>query len=208
MKKPILLFTALAALGTAAQAGTYVTQQQYTQEVTRTFESISLYNAGELQLDLFGAYVFRDDGDSRLFSDDVAGGGVGVNYFFTRGFGLGLEGMVFDTDGDTLGSTAANLFLRKPFGESGFALYAFAGAGIVFNADHLDEEDFERARDRLDDDREPSDADDIIFEAHAGLGLEYRFSENFGIFTDGRRTFVDRDDSDYTSGRVGVRIVF
>jgi len=167
--------------------------------------SDSLYAAHELQLDLFGTYAFEDAG---LFGDDTAGGGIGLNYFITEHFGIGGEGMLFDTDGDMLGSTSFNLFARAPLGQSGLAFYGYVGAGVIFNVDDFDTDDFTDAVDRLKDGDDATDRDDLFFEAHIGGGAEYRFTRNVGVFTDVRHTWVDRDDSDFTSVRAGFRIRF
>lgn len=173
-----------------------------------SFDEISMYRGNELQIDIFGTYAFAEEDGSSIFSEDTAGGGVALNYFLTRNLGLGLEGMLFDTDGDTLGSSAVNLFLRAPIGNSGLAIYGFGGAGVLVNADNVNEEDFEDARDRYNDDEEASDGDNVLFEAHIGIGAEFRLSEHLGIFSDLRHTFVERDNSDYSSARAGLRIAF
>lgn len=167
-----------------------------------------LYDGGELQVDLFGAYAFEGFEDGSFFGDDVFGGGLGVNYFFTRHFGIGVEGMLFDTDGDPFGSTAANAFLRLPISNSGLALYTFAGAGVVFNADKVSSSDFRDVRSRARDDDDSTGLEDALFEVHIGAGIEYRFSPRLGIFTDLRHTFVEDDADNYTSARAGIRIVF
>ncbi len=51
-----------------------------------------LYRANEWQVDIFGAYAPAGRDGSRFLGDHAWGGGAGVNYFFTKYFGLGLEG--------------------------------------------------------------------------------------------------------------------
>lgn len=167
-----------------------------------------LYDGGELQIDLFGAYAFEGFEDGTFFGDDVFGGGLGVNYYFTPHFGIGVEGMLFDTDGDSFGSTAANAFLRLPISNSGLALYTFAGAGVVMNADKVSSDDLRDVRSRAVDDDDPTGLEDALFEAHIGVGIEYRFNPRLGIFSDLRHTFVEDDADNYTSARAGIRIVF
>jgi len=201
MKIKSLILSAFVLLSGTAYAG-------HPQDEYGSFDQISLYNGGELQFDIFGTYAFADDEGISFFDEDTAGGGLALNYFVTRHIGFGLEGMVFDTDGDTFGSGALNLYLRAPLGDTGVAIYGFGGAGLVVNAENLNEEDFEEARDRYNDDTEASDSDDVLFEAHIGIGAEVRLNEHLGIFTDLRHTFVERDDSDYSSARAGLRIAF
>lgn len=167
-----------------------------------------LYDGRELQIDLFGAYAFEGFEDGSFFGDDVFGGGLGVNYYFTRHFGIGVEGMLFDTDGDPFGSTAANAFLRLPIANSGLAFYTFAGAGVVFNADKVNRDDLRDVRSRAVDNDDSTGLEDALFEAHIGVGVEYRFNPRLGIFSDLRHTFIEDDADNYTSARAGIRIVF
>lgn len=167
-----------------------------------------LYDGGELQIDLFGAYAFEGFEDRSFFGDDVFGGGLGVNYYFTRHFGIGVEGMLFNTDGDTFGSTAANVFLRLPISNSGLALYTFAGAGVVVNADKVSSGDLWDVQSRAVDNDDATGLEDALFEVHLGVGIEYRFNPRFGIFSDLRHTFLEGDADNYTSARAGIRIVF
>lgn len=203
MKNTLLLLATLGGLGSTAMAGTPVPT-----EITPPPAPVSLYNAHELQFDLFGQYGVTSSGNERLIGDDAFGGGLGVNYFITRWFGIGGEGSLFDTEGDAVGTATFNVFLRAPLGESGFAVYGFTGIGITFNADDIDSDDFDDFQDRIEDDDDPRDSDDVLLQGHVGLGIEYRFSPNFGIFTDARYTFVERDDSDFTLIRAGVRFAF
>ena len=198
-----------AALASASFAGDYVQQSSNVQVAVPPPSGLSLYNAGEWQIDLFGAYAWADSGSRRLLGeDDVFGGGLGINYFITRNFGIGAEGSLFDTEGDILGTTNLNVILRFPIAETGLAPYLFGGAGVTFNADDLDSDDFSDAEDRLEDNDDPRDSDDVIFIAHAGAGIEYRFTPHFSVFGDARYTWAERDDSDFGLARAGVRFAF
>ncbi|MDB6071552.1 MAG: hypothetical protein JWL81_2723 [Verrucomicrobiales bacterium] len=200
------LFIAAVAVPSSLLAGEYT---QTTQSAPPPISpGYSLYNAGEWQIDLFGAYAEADSGNRRLIGEDVFGGGLGFNYFFTRNVGIGAEGTLFDTPGDMLGSANVNLTLRFPIGETGLAPYIFGGAGVVFNADDLDSDDFSDARDRFEDDDEPGKGDDVIFIGHAGAGLEFRFSPHVSIFGDARYTWTESDNSDFGQARAGLRFTF
>jgi hypothetical protein len=50
--------------------------------------------------------------------------------------------------------------------------------------------------------------DNILIEGHVGLGAEYRFTKNIGIFTDGRFTFVEKAHNNYGLVRTGIRFAF
>ncbi|MES2707327.1 MAG: outer membrane beta-barrel protein [Verrucomicrobiota bacterium] len=198
----------LIAMTALASAGETVSSSTYTQMTAPPPPSLSLYNAGEWQVDLFGNYAFADSGNDRLIDDDAWGGGLGFNYFFTRNFGIGAEGSLFKTGGDTLGTSAFNLVLRFPIGETGLAPYLYGGVGLTFNADDLDSDDFRDARERAEDDDRPRNGDDVLFLGHAGAGIEYRFTQHVGIFTDARYTWCDQHDSDFGLARAGVRFAF
>lgn len=199
----------LAALAIpAAFAGETTVSSSYTQTAMPPPPSLSLYNAGEWQVDLYGNYAFAGSSDRRLFDNDAWGGGVAFNYFFTRNFGLGVEGSLFDTYGDTLGTAGLDLFWRFPIAETGFAPYVFGGVGLTFNADDLSSGDFRDARHRWEDGDDPHNGDDVLFLGHAGAGVEYRFNPHFGIFTDARYTWTENRDGDYGQARAGVRFAF
>lgn len=206
MKPLIPGLIAAATLSSAALAGEYV--QTSSLQAPALAPGYSLYNAGEWQIDLFGAYAFADSGNRSLIGDDVFGGGLGFNYFITRNFGLGAEGSLFNTDGDVLGTTNFNLILRFPIAETGFAPYVYGGVGVTFNAEDLDYDDFSDARDRIADNDDPKDTDDVIFIGHAGAGLEYRFNPRFSVFTDARYTWTESDNGDFGQARAGVRFTF
>ena len=72
----------------------------------------------------------------------------------------------------------------------------------MFNAEGIDREDLPGGDD---DDGNDSDA---LLEGHAGLGIEYRFRPNVGIFVDGRFTVVDQTENNFATVRTGVRIAF
>lgn len=207
-KSPLAAAVAAAALTAALHAGETVRTTDYAQTSYTPAPASSLYNAGEWQIDLFGNYAFRGHDDRRLFDDDGWGGGIAFNYFFNRNFGLGVEGSLFDTYGDTLGTAGLDLFWRFPIAETGLAPYVFGGVGLTFNADDLSSGDFRDARHRWEDGDDPRDGDDVIFLGHAGAGLEYRFTPHFGIFTDARYTWTEHRDGDYGQARAGVRFAF
>jgi len=141
---------------------------------------------------------------------DGSGGGLGVNYFFARYFGIGLEGnwwvgvnegstvtttYVRRTDGATKKETvttrgrdaaqqlSGSIIFRYPFeGVCCWAPYVFTGGGVVF------------------------DGSTTGF-AHVGLGAEFRITPHIGVFADWRWEFMD-DRNDVNMTRTGVRFVF
>lgn len=207
MKKHTLSLLSSILVSAAAQAGETV--HTLTTVVQGPPSGGSLYNPHDWQIDLFGSHAFTDSENRGLIGEDeVFGGGLGVNYFITRNVGVGAEGNLIEIDGELLGSANLNVLLRFPIAETGLAPYIYGGAGLTFNGDDLDSDDFSDARDRLEDDEEPRNEDDVIFIAHAGAGLEYRFTSHFSVFGDVRYTWTESDNSDFGLGRVGFRFPF
>ncbi len=198
MKRTIAILTLCtaftAASATAGETVMHDSKHTVTPMVTPCFAD------REWQLDLFGAYAFSTPGQDNLFGDHAWGGGLGVNYFFTRHIGLGVEGTLLDQrhGGDVLGQAGLNLFVRFPIDDHCLAPYIFIGGGAVFNAEDIDVEDFDN----------DGGSDDALWEAHAGIGLEYRFSPRCGLFVDGRFTVVEKNDNNFATVRTGLRLSF
>lgn len=145
-----------------------------------------LFRAQELSVDAFGAYAnFSGSG-----ADDMWGGGIGVNYFFDRYLGLGLEGLLLDGDrfsrrfdrSGTLGAVNGFISLRVPIEELRIAPYALGGGGGFFGAGGQGQ-------------------------GFVGGGLEFRLSPHTGIFGDGRHVWM-RNADNYTLVRFGIRFAF
>ncbi len=205
MKKlTISLLTSMAVAATSF-AGTEISSGKDKKTVVPT----TCFNDHELQLDVYGTYTVGE-GPSHAgpVHDHAWGGGIGVNYFFTRYIGIGAEGMwdtgadngaVFNDDhnghhhdGDhgrtTFHHINGDLIFRLPLDQYCLAPYAFLGGGAVL------------------------DADDWAV-AFAGVGVEYRVVPNkVGVFVDGRWNYFadrfDRGDQNNFTFRAGVRWVF
>src|SRR5688572_33350295 len=127
------------------------------------------YPPAEVSIDLFGAYTDHDVRD--YDSGDNWGGGLGVNFFFSRMIGIGVDS---HTDRWQFPQHAnASLIVRFP-SSAGFAPYGFGGAG--------------------------RDWDNGQWTAHAGGGLELRLNKFTGLFADGRVVFPE-DTPDYAFAR-------
>src|SRR5207247_1334735 len=94
---------------------------------------------------------------------DGFGGGLGVNYFFSRYFGIGVSGNLRDGDANGIWNVDGSLIARYPLelGTVCIAPYILAGGG--FEADGS-----------------------TVGTWHAGGGLEWRATPTFGIFGEGR----------------------
>ncbi len=153
--------------------------------------TVPLYTANELSLDAFGLYTAGERGIEHIFETRITGnrgvwgGGVGVNYFFTRELGIGGEADILaNVPGNFVDQFNGSLILRFPLDPSGFAPYIFGGGGRVTN---------------------PLWA----WEGHAGVGVEYRLNPVVGVFSDVRYIWVDNVNlTDRLMIRAGLRLVF
>ena len=145
------------------------------------------YRPQELSLDLFGTGSVGEQtidhiSGARLRHDGRLGGGVGLNYFFTRYVGVGGDAYTENQDPCFIYSASGNLILRLPLADTGIAPYVFGGGGYQFDevAQHF---------------------------AQAGAGVEFRFNQQVGIFVDARYVIADKTQN-YGVGRAGLRISF
>ena len=146
-----------------------------------------VFRPNELSLDIFGSLALGEEVIEKISRDRVRdhgrfGYGAGVNYFFTRNFGLSAEAYTENAGHSFVDDAAASLVARFPFDSIRLAPYGFAGGGY-----------------QLDPIEQPF--------AHAGAGLEYRFKNNMGVFLDGRYVFT-KDSRDFGLARLGFRFSF
>jgi hypothetical protein len=210
----VAAFVAVAATGfagTETYSGPAATNKEYKQ-----VETASPFSDKEIQADVFGAYqVGNGPTHAGPIHDHAWGGGVAVNYFFTRYLGLSAEGVWLNgkdspldhrgsftehyhgafrhfagsaNDDEQFQNANGNLIFRYPIDAWAIAPYVFIGGGV----------DFARTNWALGD---------------VGAGLEYRVVPNkVGIFTDGRWNYYgDRDSHDVQNNflfRLGTRLVF
>ena len=163
----------------------------------------SCFSEHEWQVDLFGQYsVGEGPNQVGLFRDHGWGGGIGLNYFFSRNIGLGVDAAWLDAkeapfggsvsdDGDnstTIHNFSGSLIFRAPMDAACLAPYLYVGGGCSVDGHQW-------------------------ASAHAGAGVEYRIvPQKVGVFLDGRWTYLgDRfghGDLNYFSTRLGMRFVF
>jgi hypothetical protein len=193
MKKAI--FSTLLSLATATvwaqEYSTNVTTTTTTTTRTRTELTLAdtpeMYRAPELSLDGFGSMsigqqtIAHPSGD-RIRHDARFGAGAGINFFFLRMVGIGGDVYSEDTHHNFIDKVSGNLIVRFPVMDTGFAPYIFGGGGYAF-------------------DQVPGKF------AQGGAGLEFRFTQNIGIFVDGRYVLAHKIDN-YGLGRAGLRIAF
>ena len=150
-------------------------------------EENELYRAKEWSVDGFGSaslsrYTLDHVSRARVRQNTRLGIGAGVNYFFTQNLGISAEASSEDTHGSLIDSASANMTLRLPLGQSGFAPYVFGGGG----------RHFENVR---------------TWFVQSGVGIEYRFTPHLGVFTDFRGVLPDATKY-YGAARLGVRFAF
>lgn len=144
------------------------------------------YTANELSLDFFGAYIAGQRGLEHLFDTNIRkgtwGGGVGVNYFFTRYIGIGGDIIIPDDGGNFVNNIDGSLIARMPICNSGVAPYLFGGGGRQTQPEWQ-------------------------WTGHLGVGLEYRFNPVTGIFVDSRYIWADKTQDEILF-RAGLKFVF
>lgn len=174
MKKILLSFAACLSLAAGASAGHEVVSsgKEYKNPVPPCFQD------QEFQLDVFGLYGWTTQGDH----DDGFGGGLGVNYFFMRNLGVGVDGSLRDAD-SALWTATASLIVRFPIetGSVCLAPYILGGGGLQVNSS-------------------------IDGAFHAGGGLEFRSPQGFGVFAEGRYFWAGHNDQ--VQARLGFRVLF
>jgi hypothetical protein len=144
------------------------------------------YRAEEMSVDVFGTaalgkYTLENASDDRVRKDLKFGAGVGLSYFLTRNVGIGADAYSQNTSGVFVDSASANLIVRFPLGQSGFAPSIFGGGGREFEIK--------------------------TWFAQVGAGMEYRFTRNIGTFLDARWVIPD-ETKYYGVARLGLRFAF
>ena len=156
-----------------------------------------LFRAGELQLDVFAAGAAgvynqpkgytnngRAYGQNKSRSLNGFGGGLGLSYFFTKYFGIGIDDTLTSLNGNghVYNSTQADLIARLPFESLHLAPYALVGGGATWGT--------------------KSQGD-----GNVGIGLDYRFNRSIGLFAESRYLYGNNGLSESLT-RAGLRFIF
>ena len=173
----ILMLAATSALG----------QDNVTNNQSLHYDQGNYYRSSELSVDAFGTgslgeYTLDHLSNNRIRQNTKFGVGAGINYFFTRNIGIGADAYSENTTGAFIDSASANLILRLPLGQSGFAPYAFGGGGHQFDMGQM-------------------------WFGQAGGGMEYRFTPHVGVFIDARGV-LPNETKLYGVARAGLRFAF
>lgn len=180
MKKLTVALLTVAVMVTGAYAGT--SSKTFKETVAPVSEC--KFRDQELQIDAFGLGAFYNEGRPGW------GGGLGINYFFSKFIGVGIEQDMFgrkeqDSQGYTEWATAGNVFLRLPICSLNLAPFAVVGGGAAYGG--------ERSGHGF---------------GHVGGGLEYRVTDNIGLFSDARYVYSTIDPENAVAVRTGLRFAF
>lgn len=176
MKKFVLSLLAVSLLIPTAFAGDGKSFKA-TKEVI--VEEDCRFRDMEFQIDAFYTGFVGTPG-SRLGTG--SGGGFGVNFFFARYFGIGYEGAWYGNNG--VGEhlpVGGNVFFRYPICSLNLAPYAMVGGGASWDG-------FGKGY------------------GNVGGGLEYRLTNNIGLFGDSR--YFYGGVGNVMNFRGGIRIAF
>ncbi|MEI6322955.1 MAG: hypothetical protein WCP60_07640 [bacterium] len=179
MKKTLTLLAVVLATAATSFAGEAVSSKKVVVAPVQD----NLFRAGEVQLDVFVA------GAAGRFNGRNAnglGGGLGLSYFFTRYFGIGVDdtlGGLSSARGKVFDNLQGNLIARYPIESWHLAPYAIAGGGATWGNNKAQGN------------------------GNVGGGLEYRINRAVGLFVDSRYIYGNKGLNESLS-RAGVRFVF
>jgi len=171
MKKLVISAFASLALVAVSFAGQPVVSSKKGPEPEPCFADT------EFQIDTFGSYTSANGTHG-----DGFGGGIGLNYFFTRNVGLGLDTNIYDGNDSAVWQFTGAVLLRYPLELGGLCLapYAKLGGGFEVNGS----------------------ANGYFT---TGAGLEFRITPRVGVYGEGSYNW---SDDDFYQIRTGIRWVF
>lgn len=179
--KKLMTVTACAFASASLWAGGMAPESKMVEKIVEQDMPCECFKAGEIQLDVFGAWAASTKGGNDILENNGWGGGIGANYFITKYFGVGVEGYWLAVD-STLHGASGSVIARLPFeGSVCWAPYAFVGGGGLFDGSSTGL-------------------------AHAGAGVDIRLTQKIGLILDGRYAFGGSDE--YTLTRAGLRFSF
>src|SRR5881398_2850935 len=198
MKKPVLGLLCIAALTSAAFAGTETYSGKEMKQVAPP-PCPQWYADNEFNVGLWGTYVFTGNewqDDRYLESDHAFGGGLDLKYFFHRYFGVGIEGWAVD-------AVLGTLTLRYPIPCTRFSPYLFGGAGGIFGGG-------EKTNVVVNDGiiRTEQTGSESRAIGQVGGGMEVRFTPHIGWVSDFSWNFVDGPKNNFGMVRTGVNFAF
>ena len=191
------------------------------------------YRAHEWDFDLWGPYAFPGNtgrhtefdrlttfnnlpahekltasNDRFIDRDNAWGGGVDVKYFFSKYWGLGVEGTVIDCNINEGGAGFGTFTFRYPIGCSRFAPYGWVGGGVTAGGGH--HEQFSATVLRLGSIVDTNDIQNKHAEptAQFGTGIECRITRHVGLMTDFAWNLVSGPDNNFGMWRFGATLSY
>lgn len=178
MKKLILSTVIVGLSFSASFAGD---GKSFKETKNPVIEETCRFRDTEFQIDTFYSGFF---GGRNTNFGTGSGGGIGLNYFFAKYFGIGYEGSVYSNQGSAQWlPISGNFFIRYPICSLNLAPYVMVGGGGTWN-----------------------ESGHGTGFGNVGAGVEYRFTDNIGIFADGRYYYGGTDN--VANLRSGLRISF
>ncbi len=222
MKKLTLTLCAVAAVASAAFAGTESYSGKEMKQVQQQAPCPSWYADNEWNVNISGVYAptvneWRED--TYLQADHAWGGAIDIKYFFRRFFGVGVQGfgLATNTDdnfvsnfgdndnrNDFAGGVLGTFTFRYPIPCTRFAPYAWVGAGGIFggggsrfvnngnNGFFFDRRGESEGR----------------FMGQYGAGFEVRFTPHVGLTNDISFNHLEGASNDFLQIRTGLNFAF
>ena len=143
-----------------------------------TLRAESAFRAEEFSLSLYGTGAIATD--ARAKEAVSVGTGIGADYFFTKGFGIGARAELSDFSHSVIDRTSGRLIARAPLWDA-VAPYGYVEGGFNFEQDRLF--------------------------AGAGGGVEWRINKHVGTFAELGLETTTRGEA---TGRAaaGIRLPF
>ena len=182
MNKTLTLLAVVIATAATSFAGEAVSSKK----VVVAPQAEDLFRAGEFDIDAFaaGAAGNYNVKSGKSSSVNGFGGGLGLSYFLTKYFGVGIDDTLTSLNGNgkTYDSAQGDIIARLPFESLHLAPYALVGGGATWGT--------------------KSQGD-----GNVGVGLDYRFNRTIGIFADSRYLYGNNGLNESLT-RAGLRFAF
>ncbi|MEY2544888.1 MAG: hypothetical protein QOG48_5 [Verrucomicrobiota bacterium] len=157
--------------------------------------------------------------DRFIDRDDSWGGGADLKYFFSKYWGLGIQGFVINANDNAAGGAVGTLTIRWPIGCSRFAPYGWAGGGVAAGGSHSTWF-FNETHHRRESNGQPVVVErefnhpETVQNRHAealgqfGAGMEVRITPRIGVMTDFAWNVLSAPDNNFGLLRFGATLSY